>query len=162
MEFTVGDIVYLKSNPKNLMTVSFITKISDISGFGSKTLRAKLNDLGYANDDFIIQWTWHNGSNYTEDIFKTKMLKIESGSSPNPLFEVGDVVYLKSNPVILMTVATVVKKTNLFDFTVKLKNRNQIWKLGFQDNTTIIKCTRFSEAEVIIDYFIPQVLAQKV
>ena len=161
MELKVGDVVYLKSNPKNLMTVSYITKTSEFIGFGKKSHKKKFHDIGYSDDDLIVYCTWFDDVKFTGIFFKEKILTIESPGNPPPLFEVGDIVYLKSNPKMLMTVTSVFNKTEAVRLILSMNRTEEMWKIGFTDNDVIL-CEGFSNnAQIIIDYFISQVLAKK-
>jgi len=72
----VGDVVYLKSNPEILMTVSCIINQEDITGFGSKLMKKQMRDLGY--DGGAVQCRWFDGSECMTDFFKPEMLNKKS------------------------------------------------------------------------------------
>jgi len=74
-------------------------------------------------------------------------------------FEAGDVVYLKSNPEILMTVAVVLKENDTSGFGSKIMKK-QMWSLGYGDGD-IAQCRWFNGPEVKTDFFKTAMLAKK-
>ena len=122
--FEDGDVVYLKSNPEKLMTVSFVKKANYIIQFADESLQKKIRENGYNESDDVIQCTWfYCGPEIIADYFKPHMLQLQSRDSTCPVFKEGDIVSLKSDPQRLMIVLSV------------LKNYNEL-------------CTQFIEAQV--------------
>ena len=82
MDFNVGDVVCLESNPKQLMTVSMFLKLTDIPGWNKKYIKEQLRDQGYSNNDDVIQCRWFKGHLDMIDYFKPEMLQLQSREEP--------------------------------------------------------------------------------
>jgi len=70
--FNVGDVVYLKSNPEVLMTVSLVLEDMDSKGFINKYLKKQLQKIGYTNG--AIECSWFCESEHLREFFKPEML----------------------------------------------------------------------------------------
>ena len=158
MDFKVGDVVFLKNKPKQLMTVSMFLKVKDIPGWNKKYIKERLRDQGYSNNDDVIQCRWFKGPLDMVDYFKPQMLLLKSREDTCPVFEDGDVVYLKSNPEKLMTVSFVKKESYIFNYADKSLQK-KIRENGYTKDDDVIQCTWFYFGpETIADYFKPHML----
>ena len=158
MDFEIGDVVYLKSNPKRLMTVSMFVKVKHISGWDKKYVKERLRNQGYVDNDDVIQCRWFKGRLNMVDYFKPHMVTIKSREEICPVFEDGDVVYLKSNPEKLMTVSFIKKANYIFQFAEE-SLKTKIRENGYTEGDDVIQCTWFYWGpETIADYFKPRML----
>jgi uncharacterized protein YodC (DUF2158 family) len=155
--FEVGDIVCLKSNPEVPMTVSMVVDMSGESGFSSRLLKEQMRLLGYADGD--VQCTWFDGPAIMTDFFKTVMLVKKSEPFITFMFEAGDVVYLKSNPEVLMTVSVVINTAGTYGFRPKLKKRMRL--LGYANGDVQCRWFRSDGPEVMTEFFKATMLAKK-
>ena len=69
----VGDVVYLKSNPEVLMTVSFVIKENELTGFASNVIKKQMRRIGFTDGD--VQCRWFIDSECQADFFKAAMLR---------------------------------------------------------------------------------------
>jgi uncharacterized protein YodC (DUF2158 family) len=67
----IGDVVFLKSNPELLMTVSFILGKTKVSGYAS-LIQQQMKISGFIDGD--VQCTWFKGSECKVGFFKSAML----------------------------------------------------------------------------------------
>ena len=67
----IGDVVFLKSNPEILMTVSFVLGEKDVAGY-AQLIHQQMKISGYANGD--VQCTWFNGPETKIGFFRAAML----------------------------------------------------------------------------------------
>lgn len=67
----IGDVVFLRSNPEILMTVSFVLGEKEATGY-AKLLHQQMKIAGYADGD--VQCTWFNGPEQKTGGFKAAML----------------------------------------------------------------------------------------
>ena len=156
--FEIGDVVYLESEPKRLMTVSMLLKVKNIPDWNKKYIKKQLRDQGYANSDDVIQCRWFKGRLDMVDYFKPHMLLLKSRADACLSFEDGDVVCLKSNPEKLMTVSFVKKAAFIFHYAGK-PLQQKIQEDGYNENDDVIQCTWFFWGpEIIADYFKPRML----
>jgi len=72
MEFKVGDIVYLKSNPESPMTVSLVIGKTPIHKSLAKMLWKNWLKYGFVDGD--VQCTWFEGTKRVTDYFKNELL----------------------------------------------------------------------------------------
>ena len=68
----VGDVVYLKSNPEVLMTVSFVIREKYFTGLARRMLKKHITSLGFAEGD--VHCRWFAGLECRADFFKAAML----------------------------------------------------------------------------------------
>ena len=69
----VGDVVYLKSNPEVLMTVSFVIKENELTGFASNVIKKQMRRIDFTDGD--VQCGWFIDSECQADFFKAAMLR---------------------------------------------------------------------------------------
>jgi len=74
MKLEIGDVVYLKSNPDNLMTVSLVLNKEELIGFGAKSLKKELHSTGFSDGDVQCTWYDKNTGDYNIYFFKAAML----------------------------------------------------------------------------------------
>jgi uncharacterized protein YodC (DUF2158 family) len=67
----VGDVVFLKSNPETLMTISFVLGKTEVTGY-AKLIPKQMRMSGFLDGD--VQCTWFNGPECKTGYFKTAML----------------------------------------------------------------------------------------
>ena len=129
MEFKVGDVVYLKSNPERLMTVSIVFGATSYSGFKS-FLERQYRKMGFVDGD--VQCVWFDGNKFIVSFFKANLLNLKSRNAAHSVFKKGDRVFLKSNPEMLMTVTLIVGKPEFNTFLTRRFER-KARKLGYVD-----------------------------
>jgi len=161
MEFKIGDVVSLKNNRKKIMTVSRFLKVKDICGIAPKIIIKRMLERGYSKRDDVIQCTWFKGSGQMDDYYKPERLRMEPPCEAVPVFEDGDVVYLKSNPEKLMTVSFVIDSGKISKYGSKYL-KNQLHTRGYARGEDAVQCVWFYEgSEITLEYFKPQMLAKK-
>ena len=101
----VGDVVFLKNNPERLMTVSAVFGITKFTGV-KKFFEKQFRKIGFCDGD--VQCFWFDGKKYNGSFFKAHMLKLKNSNTAPQMFKVGDRVFLRSDPEMLMTVTLVV------------------------------------------------------
>ena len=133
--FKDGDVVYLKSNPEKLMTVSFVKKGNYLFHYADKHLKENIRENGYNKDDDVIQCTWFfSGPETIADYFKPQLLQLKSRDTTCPVFEEGDIVSLKSDPQRLMIVSIVLRNYHeLFTQFIEA----QVHCFGFKDGDAV-------------------------
>ena len=124
MEFIVGDVVYINTNPNVLMTVFLIVGSSSVQDL---EIHRK---MGFTDGDVLC--IWFDGKNFASNIFKNNMVSLKSRSTTRPLFNIGDRVSLKSNPETIMTVSNVVGAS-------KEEDKEDFHEMGFTDGD--VQCT---------------------
>lgn len=67
----IGDVVFLKSNPETLMTVSFVLGTTEASGY-SELIHQQMRISGLVDGD--VQCTWFNGPECKTGFFRAAML----------------------------------------------------------------------------------------
>ena len=72
----VGDVVYLKSNPEVLMTVSFVIIEKELTGIAAKAVKEQMRSTGFTDGD--VQCMWFDKKECKSDFFKAVMLAKKS------------------------------------------------------------------------------------
>jgi uncharacterized protein YodC (DUF2158 family) len=67
----IGDVVYLKSNPEVLMTVSYVLGKTQVTGYAS-LIQQQMKISGFIDGD--VQCTWFNGPECKTGCFKSATL----------------------------------------------------------------------------------------
>ena len=153
--FEVGDVVCLKNNPKKLMTVSFIFGEAETSGFFEKRHKKMFRKLGFNDGD--VQCAWFDGMEYNVHFFTAKTLNIKSKADIRPVLEEDDVVCLRSNPEMLLSVSIVLGKTKLF-----FREKRIVKKLpnfGFKDGD--VQCLWGNGQKIQLAFIRAEMLVKK-
>jgi uncharacterized protein YodC (DUF2158 family) len=129
--FQVGDVVYLKKYPEGLLTVSIVFGITKNSRLNEFLVR-QYRKFGFVDGD--VQCICHDGKNIFDVFFKANMLNLKTRCNTPAVFNVGDRVFLKSNPEVLMTVTNVIGCENK-EVTRFIRERfeRKSRKLGYAD-----------------------------
>jgi len=154
MEFNVGDVVFLKSNPERLMTVSIVLGKTKFSGFFGKLYEKHSREIGFTDGD--VQCDCFIGLEYNYGSFKANKLQIKSSDNIIPKLEVGDVVCLKSNPEIPMTISFVIKTSGIF-FKKELEKQMRSYWYSVGD----VQCTWGNKLNVFERFFSAAMLTKK-
>ena len=154
--FEVGDVVCLKRNPKKPMTVSFIFGEVETSGFFEKRYEKMFRRLGYSDGD--VQCAWFDGPEYKVDFFTAKTLKTISNTNTRPVLEEYDVVCLRSNPEMLLSVSIVLGKTKLCGFREK-RIVKKLPNFGFKDGD--VQCLWVNNQKIQLAFIRAEMLVKK-
>jgi len=154
--FEVGDVVYSKNNPKKLMTVSFIFGEAETSGFFEKRYEKMFRKLGLNDGD--VQCAWFDGLEYSVHFFTAKTLKIKSNANTRPVLEEDDVVCLRSNPEILLSVSIVLGETKLCGFREK-RVVKKLPNFGFKDGD--VQCLWGNGKKIQLAFIRAEMLVKK-
>ena len=156
LKYEAGDVVYLKSNPKRLMTVSYIFGEVETTGYFEKHNEKQFRKFGYIDGD--VQCAWFDGAEYTLNFFRAQMLNKTDSGNIRPILEEEDVVFLKSNPERLLSVSIVLGKTKLSGFREKRSVKN-LPNFGFVDGD--VQCWWFNNRESELAFIRAQMLGKK-
>jgi len=136
MDFNVGDVVYYEDYSDCPMTVSFLPGKTNFFGSIGKDFEKRIKKFGISND---IYCTCFDKKNIFVCSYKPQTLTILSCNIAHPELNIGDVVFLKSDPERLMIVSAVLRQKD--EHTVKLFER-EIQCFGFKDGD--VQCTWFN------------------
>ena len=165
MDFKVGDVVYLNSNPDIPMTVSLVFTTDDVCRYGDKYFNQHIKCLGFSDGDNVIQCSWFNVYDkkmveFEIDFFKPIMLKLKSRFTRCQAFKTGDRVYLRSNPYFPLTVSMVLKTEDIYRLDRK-SIKKLIQDLGsFDDGDVQCKWLDKLENEVVKRFFKAAILTK--
>ena len=162
-ELEAGYTVFLKSNPEQLMSVSFVLGKIKNTSFSFRSREKKLRGVGFTDGDALCHW--FDGIEYKQEFLRADWLNIKSADKKCPVLEEDDTVCLKSNPEILMNVHIVLGKTELYysekrmvkvmsffgytdgDVICKWSNRTKDDKMAFIKAAMLEKMNNISQSD---------------